>query len=363
MATEVDTEDRVAHSAQLYGDEWGTKLPHSPDFLLRPPRTRRAFVAYLAALPFCRITAAQALPKPTFHILSLFHPQRLLLQATSSALPFVLDNQPQTLRRNATLTIDLGQTLYLPSTTTFLLEVPGQLRRSYTGTLAIHTAPNQLHAILTLDPELAVATIVAAESPHPARSAALAAQAIASRSFLLGAHTTHTAADFCDTTHCQFLADPPSTAALAAARLTAGLALYYRDPATNTLSTVPAMYSRSCGGRTRTLRELGLPARAGYPFYAVECAFCRAHPERWQRDLAQPAPTDERERIDYNRIHGWSALPSPIESAHGSTAQGRGTGHGIGLCQLGASAMAARGAGFAEILRHYYPNTLLTQGA
>jgi len=33
---------------------------------------------------------------------------------------------------------------------------------------------------------------------------------------------------------------------------------------------------------------------------------------------------------------------------------GKGWGHGVGLCQVGAFGMAARGAGFHEILRHYY---------
>jgi SpoIID/LytB domain protein len=41
-------------------------------------------------------------------------------------------------------------------------------------------------------------------------------------------------------------------------------------------------------------------------------------------------------------------------------AQAQRNGHGIGLCQEGASSMAAqRGASFAEILRHYYPETTL----
>jgi stage II sporulation protein D len=37
-----------------------------------------------------------------------------------------------------------------------------------------------------------------------------------------------------------------------------------------------------------------------------------------------------------------------------------GQGHGIGLCQAGAKAMAEEGAGFHEILAHYYPNTVVT---
>jgi stage II sporulation protein D len=39
--------------------------------------------------------------------------------------------------------------------------------------------------------------------------------------------------------------------------------------------------------------------------------------------------------------------------------QGVGRGHGIGLCQAGAKAMAEAGADFREILAHYYPNTVI----
>lgn len=34
---------------------------------------------------------------------------------------------------------------------------------------------------------------------------------------------------------------------------------------------------------------------------------------------------------------------------------GRGWGHGVGLCQIGAAVMASRGYGYREILSHYYP--------
>ena len=36
---------------------------------------------------------------------------------------------------------------------------------------------------------------------------------------------------------------------------------------------------------------------------------------------------------------------------------GRGFGHGLGLCQIGANGMAQRGYGFRRILAHYYPGT------
>lgn len=39
---------------------------------------------------------------------------------------------------------------------------------------------------------------------------------------------------------------------------------------------------------------------------------------------------------------------------------GRGWGHGVGLCQIGAAAMAAAGHSAEEILSHYYPGTRLS---
>jgi stage II sporulation protein D len=37
--------------------------------------------------------------------------------------------------------------------------------------------------------------------------------------------------------------------------------------------------------------------------------------------------------------------------------RGRGSGHGLGLCQIGANGMARAGKGYREILAHYYPGT------
>jgi len=49
-------------------------------------------------------------------------------------------------------------------------------------------------------------------------------------------------------------------------------------------------------------------------------------------------------------------------SAKGDTIiiEGRGYGHGVGMCQSGAIGMAKRGKNYKEILRHYYPKTRLT---
>lgn len=40
--------------------------------------------------------------------------------------------------------------------------------------------------------------------------------------------------------------------------------------------------------------------------------------------------------------------------------EGRGWGHGVGLCQIGAAVMASKGYSYREILQHYYPGTEIT---
>lgn len=41
--------------------------------------------------------------------------------------------------------------------------------------------------------------------------------------------------------------------------------------------------------------------------------------------------------------------------------EGSGWGHGVGLCQIGAAVMASEGYPYDEILRHYYPGSIVTQ--
>ena len=40
---------------------------------------------------------------------------------------------------------------------------------------------------------------------------------------------------------------------------------------------------------------------------------------------------------------------------------GKGHGHGVGLCQWGSKALALRGKSYIDILRHYYPKSLLVK--
>ncbi|MGN0201713.1 MAG: DUF4922 domain-containing protein [Candidatus Cryptobacteroides sp.] len=56
-----------------------------------------------------------------------------------------------------------------------------------------------------------------------------------------------------------------------------------------------------------------------------------------------------------------SAFEVRKSAAGGFILEGRGWGHGVGLCQIGAAVMAHRGYTFSQILEHYYPGSRLSQ--
>lgn len=53
-------------------------------------------------------------------------------------------------------------------------------------------------------------------------------------------------------------------------------------------------------------------------------------------------------------------MPSDSSDWDQVVLHGRGWGHGVGLCQIGAAVMASEGHGYKEILSHYYPSSQLT---
>ncbi|MDX1503293.1 MAG: SpoIID/LytB domain-containing protein [Thermoanaerobaculia bacterium] len=52
---------------------------------------------------------------------------------------------------------------------------------------------------------------------------------------------------------------------------------------------------------------------------------------------------------------------TPADGPHGWLFTGRGWGHGVGMCQVGAYGMALRGHGYEQILRHYYSGVALVR--
>jgi stage II sporulation protein D len=244
-----------------------------------------------------------------------------------------------------------------------VVTLPGKIKRRYAGVLELRAKNGELFPIITMDLETAVASVVRAETTPGTPLEALKAQAIVSRSYFVSGGGRHSDFDFCDLTHCQFLRDPPgsdSPAANATAS-TQGLVLTYGE------KPVAAMFTRSCGGRTRTLEEIRV-SQNGYPYFSVRCDFCYNNPVRWTRkvsreDAALLRLRGENGRLAIGRRLGWNAVPSnnfTVQEADGeATLSGVGQGHGLGLCQRGARGMAEGGSDFRAILDHYFPNTRL----
>ncbi len=244
----------------------------------------------------------------------------------------------------------------------FILAVPGKLRRHYRGKLVLLARGKELQMVVEMGIETAVASVIAAELPSDSPWEALKAQAVVSRSYLLKGGHRHINADFCDTTHCQFLREPPSAGSRAAlaARATQGEILTWKG------QPFAAMYSASCGGHTHSLAQVGA-ATVDYPYFEVECAYCRHSPEKWSSQLSKPdatalVPNNERERIRSARKLGWGTVPSSdftqSELDAGTVVlNGVGRGHGVGLCQHGATGLAIEGKDYRAILAHYFPNT------
>jgi stage II sporulation protein D len=187
---------------------------------------------------------------------------------------------------------------------------------------------------------------------------------------------------------------------------TCGLVMTYDD------KVFQAYYQSTCGGNTRKAaataefaKEPDMP-----PLSGVTCAACTGSPAyRWQEEyheksvraalkaetggkfapgritaLAPVAPPagnyanyvrvthdqDPRRPIDVLATTLKSALNSVREGSCKSTAftactiegdlihiEGRGFGHGVGMCQYGAQSQARDGRDFLQILRYYYPGT------
>ena len=320
-------------------------------------------------------------------VLGLFHPHEITLSTagteaivvTAGDKVFVLEpgaraGIAQIQASNAGLLLEFGGQLIHAeeihaagrnsSSTSFLLRVPGRVSRKYQGTLTARAIGGEIVPIVTMDLETAVASVVAAESDRDAPLEALKAQAVVTRSYLVAGKGRHHDFDFCDLTHCQFLREPPSPespAAVAAAE-TRGLVITFEE------KQIAAMFTRSCAGHTRTPAELGISFN-NYPYYSVECEACYKSPKKWTcrisaQEAARLVGKGEAGRLAVNRRLGWSTVRSnnfTVQREDGEfVLVGAGEGHGIGLCQRGAKAMAEGGANFREIIGHYFPNTTIS---
>lgn len=241
--------------------------------------------------------------------------------------------------------------------------------------------------------EIYVARVLAGEAEPRAPEGEFQALAIAIRTYALvnaGRHARD-GFDVCDSTHCQV---PRAANALtrAAALATAGQILTWKG--------VPAevFYSASCGGQSES-PELVWPG-ADYPYMRSAPDDVHEDDVPWTFDLTlqeaqrilagigfegrlRDVDVDDRSasgRATRLRLSGMQ--PNVIAGdqfrlaigaarvrstafsveQRGSTLRftGRGYGHGVGMCVIGAGRRAARGEGVRAILAHYYPGLEVT---
>jgi stage II sporulation protein D len=296
----------------------------------------------------------------------------------------------------------------LASSSPIGIEPPGCKARSYRGTIEISVRDGHLALIDRIPLEDYLRGVLPSEIPSSFSREALRAQAIAARTYAITSGPKHGAEgfDLCDGSHCQVYLgvseERPATDA--AVRDTAGLVLTYDH------KLIQAVYCDSCGGRTAG-NEAAWRGSNPLPYLRPvrdadeHGALCCDSPRNvWTRQIPQsklaaalvrfgvaapitaiePASADANGRPQEYMIHGSQGdvtihagvLRDSVNRALGATTlpsadfaaapngdsfvfAGRGSGHGVGLCQWGANAMAKAGRTAAEILAHYYTGTTI----
>lgn len=242
--------------------------------------------------------------------------------------------------------------------------------------------------IVELPLEVYVARVLAGEGEPRAGEAAHQALAVAIRTYALANAARHArdGFDLCDGTHCQ-VPRAATAASRRAALATAGQVLTYHG------APAEVFYSASCGGHSESAGEVwpgvSLPYLQAVPdpvhedeppwtleatLDEVQRALARAGFEGRLRDVR----IDERNasgRVARVQLAGLAPdvmAGDPFRAALGTTRlrstaftverrgdrlrfTGRGYGHGVGMCVIGAGRRAERGETAAAILAQYFP--------
>ncbi len=281
--------------------------------------------------------------------------------------------------------------------------------RVVSGALFIEARTRELLAVNELDEEAYVAGVTAAEIPAAWPEDALRAQAILVRTYLERNRQRHArdGYDLCDLTHCQVLGSQrPDERISSAVQATRGLILVMGG------RPIEALFHSTCGGATSSNEDVwsNQPPRSylrGRPDRIEGDPFCRISPFfRWHvaiprheldglarawglsgpvRDVTVGAVDGagrvktvmlsdgtrrmevggERFFLEWGRRRGWQELKSrsfEIQlEADQVVIDGRGSGHGVGLCQYGAKAQASQGRNATDILMFYFPGTTIRE--
>lgn len=266
--------------------------------------------------------------------------------------------------------------------------------RRYRGSIELVAAASGIEVVNVLDVESYLRGVVPAEMSASWPVAALEAQAVAARSYALSLAGSHADYDLCAGVSCQVYRgmdaeDPRSDAAV---RATEGVVVtyagevartyYHADSGGVTASSrevwgtpVPYLVARP-GGETGAgvdrwqvrvtpgLAEAGL-ARLGLDVGSVSRVSVLSRSPSGRVDSLEvvgAAGSVRLTRSQLDDVAGLWGLKSMRFSVTGAlTLSGEGWGHGVGMSQDGARALAAQGYDYTQILGYYYPNTRLVR--
>ncbi len=269
-----------------------------------------------------------------------------------------------------------------------------QLETASAGrTIRLGPAAGGRGPVVELPLEVYVARVLAGEGEPRAGEAAQQALAIAVRTFALANPGRHArdGFDLCDGTHCQ-VPRPATAASRRAGWATVAQLLTYNG------APAELFYSASCGGFSESAGQVwpGL----NYPYLRAAPDEVHADEVPWTLELTLDEVQRGLERagfegrlrdvrVDERSASGRAAriqlaglapdviAGEPFRAAVGTTRlrstaftverrgerlhfTGRGYGHGVGMCVIGAGRRAERGETAAAILAHYFPGLVLT---
>jgi stage II sporulation protein D len=206
--------------------------------------------------------------------------------------------------------------------------------------------------------------------------------AVAARTYAVRHRGRHSAEgfDFCDTTHCQDLRLAARSERLrAAVEATEAELLWYEGTPADTY------YSRHCGGTTEAGDAPYL--RQQSDTFCIATGRAEWHCELQKQGLGGAVTILSRTpsgrvaqlragsrrisatdfQLSVGRTLGWDTIRSNFYDLidHGDRIlfQGYGSGHGIGLCQIGAEQRGLAGQSYHQILAFYYTGTAPGVGA
>jgi stage II sporulation protein D len=268
------------------------------------------------------------------------------------------------------------------------------------GRLRITARQGRLLVVAVVPLETYVAAVVSREAPELFLPEALAAQAVASRTYAVGAarKPRDPQFDVVGSVEDQVFEGIDNVAAVfrGAAEKTRGLVVLYRGELARTV------FHSTCGGRTESAANAW---GKDIPYLRSQiCVDCSESPVyRWEHRItaeegrritrAMGLPPGGEVRIDisgrtstgrasrvriasggvlrdaqaaefrkaagYTRVRSLMMEITPVSG--GWRVAGKGYGHGVGMCQFGANGMAKAGYGFREILARYYPGTVVAR--